>query len=88
MFGGYLLFKTKDYSEWSILTYLNYISSNADVNIKSILEYMKKKLQSISDQWNNLARARQKALTIYYTFDKSLERPKIQNVLHDKEGNW
>ncbi|CAG8717239.1 12982_t:CDS:2 [Funneliformis mosseae] len=58
--------------------------SNNDVNpddIEPILEHMKKKLQSISDDRNNLARARQKALSIYSSFDKAIKRPEIQNVL-------
>ncbi|CAI2164017.1 4355_t:CDS:10 [Funneliformis geosporum] len=57
---------------------------NNDVNadgIESILEHMKKKLQSISNDRNNLSRARQKALSILSSFNKTIQRPEIQNVL-------
>jgi len=76
--------RKKKYSEWSISTCFDFFSSNNDVNaddIEPILEQMKKKLQSISDDQNNLARARQKALSIYSSFDKSIKRPEIQNLL-------
>ncbi|CAG8583908.1 9283_t:CDS:10 [Ambispora leptoticha] len=77
-------FKEKIYSEWSISACLDFVSSNNDVNaddIEPILKHMKKKLQSISDDRNNLSRARQKALSIYSSFDKTIKRPEIQNVL-------
>lgn len=60
------------------------VSSNNDVNaddIEPILDHIKKKLQSISDDRNNLVCARQKALSIYSSFDKAIKRPEIQNVL-------
>jgi len=77
-------FKNKVYSEWSISACLDFVSSNNDVNaddIEPILECMKKKLQSISNDQSRLARARQKALSIYTSFDKTIKRPEIQNVL-------
>ncbi|PKC66854.1 hypothetical protein RhiirA1_441485 [Rhizophagus irregularis] len=77
-------FKKKVYSEWSISACLDFVSSNNDVNaddIEPILDHIKKKLQSISDDRNNLVCARQKALSIYSSFDKAIKRPEIQNVL-------
>jgi hypothetical protein len=77
-------FRKKEYSEWSISTCLDFVSNNIDVNaddINSILEQMKKKLKSIGDNRNDLVRARQKALSIYSSFDKTIKRLETQNVL-------
>ncbi|RGB21796.1 hypothetical protein C1646_777238 [Rhizophagus diaphanus] len=50
-------------------------------DIESTLEFMKKKLKSISDQKNILVCAQQKASTIYTSFDKTIERAEIQDML-------
>ncbi|CAG8540192.1 7704_t:CDS:10, partial [Scutellospora calospora] len=61
---------------------------NIDINfenIGSIIDYMKNKFKSIGNQKNNSRYARNKALSIYSTFDKTLKRREVQDLLETIE---
>jgi len=77
-------FKAKHYKEWSILACLEYISENAILNsedVGSILDDIKRKLKSISNRQNLLSPARNKSLSIYSAFDKTIKRQEVKDLL-------
>ncbi|CAB4375604.1 unnamed protein product [Rhizophagus irregularis] len=76
-------FKTKSYKEWSIIACLQFISENAAINFEdreSILDDMKRKVKSISNNQNILSHARNKATSIYSSFDKTAERREVRDL--------
>ncbi|CAB4446269.1 unnamed protein product [Rhizophagus irregularis] len=76
-------FKTKSYKEWSIIACLQFISENAPINFEdreSILDDMKRKVKSISNNQNILSHARNKASSIYSSFDKTAERREVRDL--------
>ncbi|CAB4446298.1 unnamed protein product [Rhizophagus irregularis] len=76
-------FKTKSYKEWSIIACLQFISENAPINFEdreSILDDMKRKVKSISNNQNILSHARNKASSIYSSFDKTAEMREVRDL--------
>ncbi|CAG8743329.1 14659_t:CDS:2, partial [Funneliformis caledonium] len=74
-------FKTRPYKEWSIVACLQYILESAVINFEdreSILDNMKRKFKSISDQQNILSHARNKASSICSTFEKTAKRQEAE----------
>ena len=78
-------FKAKHYKEWSIVACLEYISEKAILNFEdvgSILDDIKRKLKSISNQQNLLSPAtRNKSFSIYSTFEKTIKRQEVKVLL-------
>ncbi|CAG8712517.1 9173_t:CDS:2, partial [Funneliformis mosseae] len=77
-------FKVTLYKESSVTSCLQYILENAVTNFEdreSILENVKRKVQSISDKQYTLSHARNKASSICSTFAKATERKEVKDLL-------